>query len=498
MRSKRWILGAALAALAVVGGACSLRARASTGAGPQGQAGARSVELTVYANDFALVYEKRPVELEPGANRLAFADVSKDLDPNSVLLRCAGPGPQAPEIVGHSYDLGVRDSQNLLRQEVGKRVEVVRYSDTGREASREAGRLLAAEGGSAAVVEIGGKLYVQPQGTIVVDGADGVGTIPQLIIQVESPVKAPSVMDVAYLTRGLSWNADYVATLAPAADTLDLECYATVTNRTGVPYPDASVTLVAGSPNRAARVVAGRLPGSRDEYFGFDRNGVMPLPAASESLNGRYPYASAPEAVGELYTYALKRPSTIRSEELNRLLLLRRPAVKIHKDYSYRAPWIAPWTSPQEERGAVAVGISFQNTPGEGTGDPLPRGALRVYDADRSGRLRYAGAADVPATPKDQKVSVTLANAFDLTAQYRTLSSKRLWKRRVQKQVRVVLRNERAHAADVRVVQGFSGSWSITKSSDPRVKLNSSTAQWTVPVPAGGEKAVTFVVEMTG
>ena len=49
-----------------------------------------------------------------------------------------------------------------------------------------------------------------------------------------SPAGRSAVLDLAYLTRGLSWSADYVATLPAASEErMDLGCYATVTNRTG-------------------------------------------------------------------------------------------------------------------------------------------------------------------------------------------------------------------------------------------------------------------------
>src|SRR5687768_348695 len=115
----------------------------------------RTVELTGYDQDFALGRETRPVELKGGANRLAFADVSRQLDPHSVLLRWQGEEKDGlPQIIGHSYDLGVAGSQELLKHEVGKAVELVRYGEDGREAARDQGRLLVAENGAPAVVEV--------------------------------------------------------------------------------------------------------------------------------------------------------------------------------------------------------------------------------------------------------------------------------------------------------------------------------------------------------
>src|SRR5438477_10641875 len=64
----------------------------------------QGVELTVYKDDFGMVHEQRPSALQSGPNRLQVTEVSKQLDPQSVLL--GWTGGQA-DIVAHSYDLGV-------------------------------------------------------------------------------------------------------------------------------------------------------------------------------------------------------------------------------------------------------------------------------------------------------------------------------------------------------------------------------------------------------
>jgi hypothetical protein len=492
MKGRTLIAGAGVAVLALVAVSYALVKRAPAAEAPGGKPGTRGVELTVYSQDFALIHEKRGVALAKGPNRLVFADVSRELDPHSVLLRWGGDAPgDAAEIVGHSYDLGVADSQSLLKLETGNPVEIVRYGENGKEASRERGRLLVAEEGRPAVVEVGGKLYVNPEGTLVVDAHEGVPTIPQLTVQAESPAARAASMELAYLTRGLRWSADYVATLSgDADDRLDLECYATVTNRTGVRYPNAAVTLVAGAPSRAvvaanARVMAGAPPAA------MPRRAEAPVDSEP-----RWAAVAAPEGVADLYAYPLKSAATIQNEQLNRLLMLRREGVKVHKTYSYRAPYLECYGAPQQERGTVTAALWFLNNPQEGVGAPLPRGAIRIYDPDRSGRLRYAGAAEIPSTPKNRKVAFTLSNAFDVIADYRTVSSKKVGRNKIRRQVEVLLRNERAQAVQVRVAQGFYGTWNVVAASRRHQKINGGTAQWTLDVPAGGETKLTYAVDL--
>lgn len=473
--------------------AAGLASRAS-GVAPSTTAVPRQVELTIYNQDFALVREGRPVELAVGANRLAFADVSKELDPHSVLLKWEGAEQSGmPQIVGSSYDLGVRNSQELLRQEVGRPVELIRYGANGQEASREHGRLLVAEAGQPAVVEINGKLYVNPHGTLVAGPEDGITTIPQLTVQVQSPTARPASMELAYLTRGLSWSADYVATLPPgAADRLDLECYATVTNRTGVRYPSAAVTLVAGAPNRAARRAEYETRG----YFADGRARAGSMGGLPQASRPEWSQVSAPETLADLHAYPLKNPATVQNEQLNRLLMLRRDGVRVKKDYSYRAPYLEGYSSPQQDHGTVTVGMSFANTAQDAVGAPLPQGTLRVYDPDRAGRLRYAGAAALSSTPTGGKVHFSLSNAFDLTTTYRTVSSRRIGKHKMRKQVEVRLENARPEGAPIRVVQGFYGGWRVVSESAPHVKTDGSTAEWTVPVPANGKAQLRYAVDV--
>ena len=198
----------------------------------------QNLELTVYAQDFGMVRELRPMQLAKGRNRLRVPDVSKALDPHSVLLRWQGDAPNPPQLVAHSYDLGVDSSDALLKRYLGKPVELVRYGQNGREADRQRGTLMV-EADGAVVVQTDDHFYVHPNGTLVAPANGDIVTIPQLSVQAESPAAQDANLEVAYLTRGLSWSADYVATLSPSSSTLVLECWATVTNHTGVDYPNA-------------------------------------------------------------------------------------------------------------------------------------------------------------------------------------------------------------------------------------------------------------------
>lgn len=497
---------AAGAAIVVLAGGVWAAARGNSAASAGTDAVSRQgVELTVYREDFGMVRETRPVRLTAGENSVQLLEISKQLDPQSVLLRWQGEQKDAPELVAHSYDLGVSNADGLLKRYLGREVELVRYGQNGQVASRDRGKLMVEAGGDT-VIQKEDRFLIHPQGEIVAPARSEVVTIPRLSVQAISKGASSNGLELAYLTRGLFWNADYVATLDPQTDQLKLECWATVTNRTGADYPAAKVTLMSGSPNRATepaseRMAATSVDASGDWFKGRGHNWhfadghTKGIPLAGAGA------IAAPEAVGDMHAYRITNPSTVVQERMNRLLMIQADAVHVKKDYSARLPELYGWDDwgarSVPRRGTAQLAFSFFNKEKEGLGQPLPAGALRVYEPDKSGSLRYAGAASIIDTPKEQKVAGTLSNVFDVFTETRVVSVKKIDKRTIRKEIEVVLHNEKAAPVDLRLVQSLPGRWKMVTESHKRVNLDAYTAQWTIPVPAGGTTTLKYAVDLS-
>lgn len=473
---------------------------ALSGCGQQGkshQAGESSrgvVELTVYSDDFAMVREERPVALEKGRTKLHLPEVSKELDPSSVLF--GWPKGQEAQVVSNTYDLGVEGSNAVLQRYVGQEVEMVWTGDDGREGKRAKGTLeVGGDGG--VVFRSEGKLWVNPNGTIVAPARSDVVTIPQLSVDVESEAARATTLDLAYLTRGLAWSADYVNTLDPDKDEMRLECWATVTNRTGTTFPEAKITLVAGSPNRAA--VASRNMSLDYDSSGFNNTLAEAKPAATMGGAAGFAYNGVAGAgvAGELYAYPVKAAATIAPDQMNRVRMLYSPNVAVQRDYSVRLGndyyynnYSGSQGSPRRQNATLA--IRFVNDEKSGLGAPLPKGAVRVYEPDANGAPRYIGAASVGDTPKQGRVNLTLTNVFDVTSESRLVRTVRVDKKHIRWDYEAVLRNAKKSPITLRVVHSLGGK--IVSESVKSTKLDARTMQWKVPIPAGGETKLTYSV----
>jgi len=503
-REKRVLIATAFAVLAGTGWWLLGHKRAQADTGETQAATARqSVELTVYSEDFAMVHEARPEQMTTGANHLHLRDVSKLLDPQSVLLNWQGANSGMPQLVAQSYDLGVGNGENLLKRYLGRPVEVVHYGTDGREGDRQKGTLMVGGNGET-VLQSDNKFYINPGGTIVAPTDADIVTIPQLSVQADSPTAQSATLNVGYLTRGLSWTADYVATIDPKQDKLALECWATVTNRTGTNYPNAKVTLVAGAPNRAVVAAQDRAPADEDaaksSFGGRARAMEQRYQAKIAAPNMT---SAQPQSLGDFHAYSISKPTTVVQEQMNRLLMLDGKDVPVVKDYSAAMPPLYGYDYNEWNRGAgpkqraeVAVAMKFTNVEKDGLGAPLPAGAVRLYEPDAGGTVRYIGAAAIADTPTGERVNLTLARAFDLFTEARTLKSQRMDKHTIRKTVEITLHNEKPADVDIRIVQNFGGGWKIVQEPQKHETLNSALAQWKIHVPATSKPTFTFVVDL--
>jgi len=450
----------------------------------------RSVELVVYTDDFALVQESRDVTLTKGTTRIGIQDVSKEMDQDSVVY--TWPDTKDAKIRSSTYELGTKDSGHLLQRFLGREVDLVYRGDNGREGDRQKGILQVADPGNV-VVRIGDKLVVNPNATIEVPANTGVVTIPQLSAEVESGFDHKARLGVSYLTRGISWSADYTATLAPEAQTMGLECWGTVTNETGTEFPNAKLSFVAGSPNRAAVQ-----PGE----YKFEVTGTAAdhtLASKTMGGSGRMQVNSrfgSPESAGELYAYPYKVAATIRPDQMNRVRMMGSDQVKIVRDYAIRLGGFDTsnfYTRP-EQRLTATLSLKFKNTKESGLGLPLPGGAVRVYEPNPSGTVRYIGAATIGNTPTDANVSATLTNVFDIYAQTKLVATKKVDRRTTSRLVEVLLHNEKTHGVKVRLVQDFWGKWKIAEETFASKRLNANAAQWEITIPKGSTTKLTYKV----
>src|SRR5262245_14742214 len=108
----------------------------------------RSLQLTIYANDLALVQDRRPIDLTGGRQKLEFAGVSAQIRPETVSLNAQGI-----TIVEQNFDFDLLTPAKMMEKAVGSTVTIVRVNPSTGVETRERADVLATNSG--VVLKIG-------------------------------------------------------------------------------------------------------------------------------------------------------------------------------------------------------------------------------------------------------------------------------------------------------------------------------------------------------
>ena len=444
----------------------------------------KSIAVTIYNDDLALIKDLRQVTLVSGNFNLAWRDVSAQMRPETALLRSI-TNPGSIDVLEQNFNFDLLTPQSLLNKYIGQTVSVVKSNPATGVESKENAIVLAASNGM--VLKMADRIEMGIPGRIIFDNVpSNLRDRPTLVIGGNNRGAAKQDIALSYLTGGLSWKADYVAELNDKDDQLDLSGWVTLTNTSGTSYPNAKLQLVAGDINRVQR-----------EF------------AAPRALRAKImaDAAAAPmreEALMEYHLYSLDRLTTIAENQTKQVALLNASAVPASKelvlagsDYYYAASY-----GDLGQKMKVDVFVQFDNKESARLGMPLPKGIIRVYKRDKTGNAQFVGEDHIDHTAKNEIIRLKLGQSFDVTADKKQTEFKQLSTggasgiNRFESAYEITLKNAKKEMTTVVVQEPIPGDWKIVDESQPHSKPASNTAMWKVNVPAEGSTTLKYRVQV--
>jgi hypothetical protein len=433
--------------------------------------------VTIYNQSLALIREERQVKLNSGPNLLALREVSAQIKPETASLHSLSDARLT--LHEQNFDFDLLTPQKLLDKYVGKTVTVVRTNERSNTETREQATVLADHDG--VVLKYADRVETSLPANARIVYPDVPQTLrdrPTLVVDLDSSKGGTQRVELSYLTGGLSWQADYVATLAGDEKTLDLAGWVTLTNQSGAAYENAKLQLVAGDVNRVRESL----------------RKIVPMGALNAAAA---PAPMTPENLFEYHLYTLERPTTLRDQQTKQVALLSAARVPVTKEYRMEgAPyWFQDETSTPErgDKRGVDVFLQFVNKGGD-LGQPLPKGTIRVYKSDKAGQALFIGEDRIDHTPKNETVRLRLGKAFDVTGNWKRTEFSRISKRVTEQSITIDLSNAKDIPVTVRVVEPIPGDWQILTESQPHTKSSAGSAMWDVAVPANGKSTLTHQV----
>ena len=212
--------------------------------------------VTVYNSDIALVRDVRNLDLARGTSDLHFMDIAATVNPATVHFRSLS---EPSRVQRARAELRVRPARaREAPAEVRRARRHARANAPRRNATREEevkAHLLSYN--NAPVWQIGGEIVTGMQADHIrfPELPGNLYSRPTLIWTLENSGGTRHRVEASYLAGKLSWNADYVLTVARDDKTADIDGWVTVVNGSGTSFKNAKLQLVAGDLNRVRQVI---------------------------------------------------------------------------------------------------------------------------------------------------------------------------------------------------------------------------------------------------
>jgi hypothetical protein len=454
--------------------------------------------LTIYNQNFAVVRDSVPLDLQSGVNNVRYANATAQVEPDSVILRDPS-GKHSLQILEQNYRNDPVSQELLLSLNEGKTIdfERMRLKDNTQTPELIPGKIVRSgyvPGGDVQqpIIEVDGKLQFQLPGMpLFPDLGDDTVLKPTLnwLLQSDKPGKFDA--EVGYVTEGLNWSASYNLVSPEKGDFVDLVGWITMNNDSGKTFENAKIKLMAGDVNKI-----------QPQTFGFRNRMVMAAGAAMDE-NGP---AVTEKAFDEFHLYSIARPTTLHDRETKQVEFVHAekvfaPTIYVYdgaNDYRFYGGLNYDQGYGTSENKKVLVQREFVNAETNHLGIALPAGKLRFYRRDDDGQLQFVGENTIDHTPRNETIRVTTGNAFDLVGERKQtnfhVDTGDKW---MDESFEIKLRNRKKDApVEIRVVEHLYrwSNWEITAKSDDFKKTDAQTIEFRVPVKPDEEKTVTYTV----
>ena len=473
--------------------------------------------LTIYNQNFAVVRDSVPLDLKQGVNDVRFTETTAHLEPDSVILRDP-QGKTNLQVLEQNYRNDPVTQELLLSLYEGKAIEfetdlgwglkkivqgkIIRsgYVPHSQQAMQRYGQayyqsqVAMATGTAQPIIEVDGKLQFSLPGKPVFPAlTDDTILKPEITWKLNSDKGAKLDAELAYVTGGMTWEADYNVVAPENSDLLDLVGWVTMDNQSGKTFENAKIKLMAGDVSKIQ-------PG---EASAFELRGAM-----AKTSEAAAPTVTE-KSFEDYHLYSLARPATLHDRETKQLEFIRASKVQSQKVYVYDGMKV-DWQryrgySMENMRNNQEMGVEsdtkvammreFKNSEANHLGMPLPKGRVRFYKQDNDKQLEFTGENVIDHTPKDETVRIYTGNAFDLVGERRRTNYKidtsKDW---LDESFEIKLRNHKKEAVEIRVVEHLFRwfTWDITDKSDPFLKTNAQTIEFRVQLKPDEEKTLHY------
>lgn len=439
--------------------------------------------VSIYNNNLGFVRDTRSVKLADGLNSIAFEGVASQIKAETAVLTGNGVN-----VLEQNYDYDLLTPNNILEQFVGKEVKTVMQNPATGENMFDKAVVLNSNYGSP-ILRFSYGVEANFPGRVVYDKVpSGLRVKPTLVVNLNNKAAGDKNLELAYLTNGISWKADYIAEIKSDGE-LGLNTWITLNNETGADYENATVQLISGSVNQVSQAVNAVRPMMQMKMA---RGAMMESDAVMET--GSVERSS----ISDYYLYTLPQKTTIKDKQSKQVSMMKLDNVKYEKEYVMQSPLYlnVGAQSSDFEKSNPNVVFKLKNEKSSNLGEPLPGGVIRFYEKDVKQNLQFIGESRIEQSAVGEKIDLTIGKAFDVFAKGKIANVRSISKDISEFDVEVTFTNASEKAKTVVFEQNVYNRWDLLKENMKSEKKNSSTLKWRFDLPKNEKKVLTYTVRV--
>lgn len=484
---------------------------------PVVSAGPESVSVSVYRapdrdsdtamdldwlEGYALVTEKRTVDIPAGKATIRFEGVAAGLFPESAIVTGLPSGVREKNL-----DADLLSPRSLYARMFGRPVVLRRTVPATGSVREERAVIRSGPDGAAILQTREGFEAVNCGGLdselVYPEAPMDLSARPTLSVETDSPVAQKATISLSYLAWGFDWQSNYVIHMNPDGRTADLSAWVTLASSDSTSFADAETAVIAGEVNRedtgdgikpsggelvltcsfATLPVIPEMPmmapppapvmmeAAADIVVTAQRRDVSVMNA---------PVTVQQEGLGDLKLYRVPVPVTVAANAQKQVALAQKPTVKL--DSLYRAE---VWESSV---GEVRQLLRTRNRKEDGLGLPLPGGPVTVFEPHGDAML-LSGEGGLADRAVGEDVEILLSQATQVTA-----STEELKADERSATIRLTVRNARPVPVRFEARIAVSNASGVRAVSGGRLLRKDGRSIWATEV--APMAAATFVYRM--
>ncbi len=421
----------------------------------------KNTSLTISNQNLGLVKEERVLELLKGRQKTNLEDIPALINPSSVLIESEF------NVLEQNFEYDLISVDKILQKSLEKEI-VIDHPEQG----RFEGTLLSATIRNMILKSSDGLMQIVPRNNKQKISLKGLADEkqpfiirPTLVWDVESSKKGSFKTKVSYLTKGLTWNADYVGLLNEDDSKITLSGWVTINNTSGKTFRETKLKLMAGDLNLV----------QTESRKSSRRYETMALSKSDASFSEK--------SFFEYHLYDLNRKTNLQNNQIKQIQLFGETTGKTTKIYRVNS----------SDPGKTAVIISFNNSKKNNLGMPLPKGIIRLYKKDGNER-EFVGENRISHTPKNEKIDIETGKAFDIVSERSIKQVKRPTKRSERRTIEYKIRNHKEEQVSIEIIENIRqhAEIEIHSANGKLLEQKAGVLKYKVNVPVDGEYIFTL------